>query len=826
MRRSPILALLLVLSTWILGMGSTCDSAVTPQRELTVAASFRFTPSDAAPGDQITITGTVESSFYADNTDAHFLILDAREDIPEPRTVGEIPDLQDRRFETHGNFLEVEWVVTLPDAQRYLIVMFGGADTRDDAGELDEQAHVVLSRELVVTECGPVPSLDDIPISSLGAEYNGSSHDAADVTLELPGAALGEAYSHAFASRFSGGVGPFTYAIRTPRQYTFPTINAAGVLEGIPGEGGVPFEGGIVTTDIVVSDSCTPPRTFFVRTKIDVAPSPDYCPPLEFSSTLFADALPGEPYTQAVNTFGGKPPITIVVDSGQLPLGLHLEGNQITGAASFVGSENFVLRATDSCDPPTTVARNFTIRVPGNPSCSALSFANENPLPQGFVGTPYSVTFTGSGGIPPYVITEGSIVLPDGLTFADGVVSGTPTETGGGLLRIFVTDSCVPPQTVEKSFDFVITPAGCPAMDLAGNFFPDGAVGLPYSQTIAATGGVPPFTYTVISGSPPAGVTLATDGTLSGTPTAEGDHTFTVRATDSCATPQAKEANFRVDVGPAGSCPTLVIITTDFLTPGRQFEPYNFQLLTTGGVEPYTYSLTEGSLQTGLSLSSDGFITGTTTETSQLDFTVEVTDSCDPPQTTSKEFTLHIQPFFCPTLSFATVTLPSTNVDAAYDEHVDATGGEGAFTYAVTDGSLPPDLELSSDGFITGIATNAGTFNFEVSVTDECRVGAQVITRDFSIEVVDCPSMFVESDPHDGLFEQPYTYTFSSEGGQGVIRVRLESGPIPPGLTLNEDTRVLSGTPSERGEYIFNVTFFDECSPSQEETRQAWMFIE
>ena len=67
---------------------------------------------------------------------------------------------------------------------------------------------------------------------------------------------------------------------------------------------------------------------------------------------------------------------------------------------------------------------------------------------------------------------------------------------------------------------------------------PNAVLAQPYSQTLKATGGVGPYTYTITAGALPAGLTLATTGTISGTPTSVGASSFTITATDSESTPQ------------------------------------------------------------------------------------------------------------------------------------------------------------------------------------------------------------------------------------------------------------------------------------------------
>jgi hypothetical protein len=155
-------------------------------------------------------------------------------------------------------------------------------------------------------------------------------------------------------------------------------------------------------------------------------------------------------------------------------------------------------------------------------------------LPGGTVGVAYSQTLTGSGGTAPYVFTVRSGTLPAGLTLTSaGVLSGTPTTAGSSTVTIRATDAngCF----AERTFIIFINAAGCPAITLSPATLPTGFVGLPYNQTLTASGGTAPYVFTVSIGALPALLTLSPTGILSGTPAAQGTSPVTIRATDANA---------------------------------------------------------------------------------------------------------------------------------------------------------------------------------------------------------------------------------------------------------------------------------------------------
>jgi Putative Ig domain len=155
---------------------------------------------------------------------------------------------------------------------------------------------------------------------------------------------------------------------------------------------------------------------------------------------------------------------------------------------------------------------------------------------------------------------------------------------------------------------------------------PAGTVGISYSQTVTATGGITPYTWSITSGSGslPAGLSLdPSTGAISGTPTAAGTSTFSVTATDSTPpTPQTATQALSIAVNPA----TLSITTTS-LPSGRKGSSYTATLRETGGTQPYTWSISSGSLPTGLTLSVTGSISGTPTKLGTFTFSVQVKDA-------------------------------------------------------------------------------------------------------------------------------------------------------------------------------------------------------
>ena len=187
------------------------------------------------------------------------------------------------------------------------------------------------------------------------------------------------------------------------------------------------------------------------------------------------------------------------------------------------GTSTFSVQITDAAGGTATKSLTVTINA-------ALAVATSSPMPVGQVGSTYNQSLSATGGVTPYSwsITTGS--LPAGLSLdaGTGAITGTATTAGTSSFTAKVTD--VAAGTATKSLSITITSAG---VNITTTSLPNAQAGSSYSQTLAATGGRTPYTWAIISGSPPTGLTLNTSsGRISGTATG-GSSTFTVQVTDS-----------------------------------------------------------------------------------------------------------------------------------------------------------------------------------------------------------------------------------------------------------------------------------------------------
>src|SRR6202012_510417 len=197
---------------------------------------------------------------------------------------------------------------------------------------------------------------------------------------------------------------------------------------------------------------------------------------------------------------------------------------------------------------------------------------------------------------------------------------------------------------------------------------PAATVGVVYSQSVTATGGTSPYTYAVTAGALPAGVTLASDGTLSGTPTAGGSFTFTVTATDAStgSGPYTGSQAYTLTVNSAA-----IVVAPGTLPAATVGTAYSQSITASGGTSPYTYAVTAGALPAGVTLASDGTLSGTPTAGGSFTFTVTATDAStgSGPYTGSQAYTLTVN---AGTIVVAPGTLPAAAVGTAYSQSITA----------------------------------------------------------------------------------------------------------------------------------------------------------
>lgn len=605
-----------------------------------------------------------------------------------------------------------------------------------------------------------------------------------------------QGFSSTFNATPTGGTAPYTVTATTPLPPGFALLSGDSLLNGAPGlfvVSGMALTPGVFSFTLQATDAV---GNIGVRTfTLTVAPYS------LFNSALH-DGTVGTPYSQQLIAWNGGTLSWAPSATSALPAGLSVSpSGLISGTPQSAGTFSFVLTATDSS---TAISGNFgfSLRI------SNLGIADPDVLPQvAIVGQPFSYAFTGSGtGTGVWSATG----LPNGLTMsATGTISGTPTVNGTFNVFVTVTNGIVP---VSERFTLYSRLPNPTELDLpiGGTALADATVGQSISSTLNPSGGLPPYHFVVAAGSslPPGIQLIIADQNLpnflqgatllAGAPTTAGTYTFDLILTDSAVPAVSVRRTFTLNVSAIG----IVLGTPRTAITGSA---YSERFTAVGGTAPYTFtisptSLTGPVLPTGLSLTSDGVITGTPTSTGTYNFLLRATDAVG--RSFSRTYSLAVT---SPTGLSILGNNPPDDWVGGGRALTATTNGSSTYTWSLVGGSLPPGVTVLPSGTLSGAPTVAGTYTFSLRAVDTVN---PAVSADRTVTYRVSPMQPVS--PADAIFNvialpagqvnSPYSFTFRVAGGTPPYSITESPfNPLPPGLTFNGLT--LSGTPQVVGSF-------------------------
>ncbi len=479
-------------------------------------------------------------------------------------------------------------------------------------------------------------------------------------------------------------------------------------------------------------------------------------------------------YSQTFSVSGGTGPHSYTVAVGALPSGLVLSsGGALSGTPTADGTFNFTVSARDTYGASSTSSYSLIVRVQApvagatTKTVAANSSANViAPNLSGGAAASVTITAAPSHGTATVAGTSFNYTPTAGFSGTDSF-SYTATNATGTSAPATVTVTVSAP-----IFAFTPVPGS-----LSG-----ATVAQPYDQTISAANGTGPYSY-AITGSQPPGLTLAADGRLSGTPTTDGNYSFTIEATD--ANGATGSATYSLAVAVEAPSAGAVAATVAASSTANTISPS-----LSGGASA---SVAIASPPSRGAASISGLQILYTPEpgysgTDSFTYTASNATGTSTPATV----TVTVSP---PLLVFSPAggTLAAAVPGVSYSQSLTASAGTAPYFYQVTSGALPGGLTLDpASGAISGQPGADGDFTFTVTATDANGATGQASYR---IAVVSANIVFspAAGSLPDAMVGEAYSAPISASGGTGALIYSVKSGTLPKGMVLNVSTGELTG---------------------------------
>lgn len=595
---------------------------------------------------------------------------------------------------------------------------------------------------------------------------------------------LGLQFSNWGATRFSpfsvnpgvfGGKPPYSIALTSGALPPGIQLTGFSAQNGSFQISGTPTAAGTYTFAYTATDSTSPtPQTASSTGRVIVDTR------IFYSQINLPIGIVGRSYSGSLTFFNA----TLPLHWSNLPPGVTADdAGNFTGVATSAGFFNPTF--LDSSTPPQF-----------SPS-SGLQIVNPLQVPRGGiaqirVGQNISVVPQLAGGVQPVNFSLQSGSLPPGMSFSavspsfgNGIV-GTPAQAGTYVFGVHAIDSASPPETYDEPYTIVVLPP-LPSVQFPATV-PAAVLGHPYSLQFSASGGTPPYAWSV-SGAP-GGLAIDSSGNLSGVPTTTAGGLVTVTVTDSANPAQSAATSpfsILVHAKPLGRNDSLA--TASILpfgeTSGLSISPYSDG---TPNVSDSDYF--KGYANAGAILNVSANRTGN----SALDPVIEILDANGQRFQTCNDPALKTPP--PPVIadtSWGNYTDDCVNDDVDVgvniNSHLDfkvpgASGTQVPFYLHVLDqqGNARPDMTYYLDVF--------GQI-FPLSLTQ--------LGNPASIGV-------------------PYSAQIGAQGGTGAATIQLAQGSsLPPGLSMNGSGQI-TGTPTTAGNYTYDVMATDSGNPPQQTT--------
>ncbi|MEQ1352591.1 MAG: putative Ig domain-containing protein [Candidatus Acidiferrum sp.] len=576
-------------------------------------------------------------------------------------------------------------------------------------------------------------------------------------------------------------------------------------------------------------------------------------------------------YSDSFTAINGKTPYTWSI-TGTMPGGLTLNAStgKVSGTPTDFGQFFYTVTVTDSSSPVQTdsVAENI------------LNIAQQlqvvNDLSPAYIGESYNGFFLVGGGSYPYKLTVVSGNLPPGLTMQNnGQVFGTPTMLGSFSFVVQATDSGTPPYVVSLPVTLKVTPT---PLNIFSAPLSPAPVNVLYHSQIPESGGTPPYTVAINSGSLPPGLALnASTGAIDGTPTQIGVYNFQIKGTDSSNPPQSATANdfieIRAPLGrndsiatatPLGNSQNVQILVplsiSPYIDPVSAATPNPdtdfYRLVANGGsivhVETFaqrSISLTLDSVIELLDASGNRLHSCTppayTASCLNDDLDASTTDSAldfkvPGPASTANTFYAHVLDWrgdarpdmqyylnvsgVIEPLKIMPATLgPGATRGVNFQQQFTVTGGTGNVTWSLDGGNFPPGWSINAAGLLGGVATTDGFYTFVIKATDASNP-PQTARTSYTVQIAEPLVITSPATFPTACANKPYTFQVKTSGGLPPIFFSFSS-PSWIAINLDTSTGIFSGTTDVTGTFHGMLGSGDSAQPSSGQVQNVTLTV-